>query len=295
VPGTSTAYDAWSLHVPGGDGVPPRALAEVAELVGRFRERTTERAAAVRGAGEALAALLTGADADAGALSDALAACGALPGGPWRVVVARTDGREAATLPRAALAEALLLLPPGTAFAVGAGSGEALAVVRDAERLGALLADAWPLVGGCRPDTPLHAGVSAAVAEPGALPAAVTQARYACTVAARRSPGGHRASAVEDLASVESLLAGVPAEVREVFSRVTLGPLADGSAGSHGALLETLEAFLAHNCSWARTAQALHLHVNTVHYRIDRIRVLTGRDLTRLDHRLDLWAALRCR
>jgi DNA-binding PucR family transcriptional regulator len=56
-------------------------------------------------------------------------------------------------------------------------------------------------------------------------------------------------------------------------------------------LLETLEVFLANDCSWARTAQALHLHVNTVHYRIQRIEALTGRDLSRLDQR----AALLCR
>ncbi|GGV10216.1 hypothetical protein GCM10010260_56110 [Streptomyces filipinensis] len=47
--------------------------------------------------------------------------------------------------------------------------------------------------------------------------------------------------------------------------------------------------------SWARTAEALHLHVNTVHYRIQRIEHFTGRDLSRLRDRLDLWAALLCR
>ncbi|MFI8338795.1 helix-turn-helix domain-containing protein [Streptomyces sp. NPDC085639] len=56
---------------------------------------------------------------------------------------------------------------------------------------------------------------------------------------------------------------------------------------------ETLEVSLADNCSWARPAEALHLHVNTVHYRIERVEVLTGRDLSLLDHKLDLYAALR--
>ncbi|MFH8683511.1 PucR family transcriptional regulator [Streptomyces lydicus] len=60
-------------------------------------------------------------------------------------------------------------------------------------------------------------------------------------------------------------------------------------------LLETLEVFLAQHGSWARTAEALHLHVNTVHYRIQRIETLTGRDLSRLDDKLDLHAALLCR
>ncbi|MGN5378039.1 PucR family transcriptional regulator [Streptomyces lasalocidi] len=60
-------------------------------------------------------------------------------------------------------------------------------------------------------------------------------------------------------------------------------------------LLATLETFLACDGSWARTAQALHLHVNTVHYRMERIERLTGRDLSRLRDRLDLRAALLCR
>ncbi|MCX5124139.1 helix-turn-helix domain-containing protein [Streptomyces sp. NBC_00347] len=36
------------------------------------------------------------------------------------------------------------------------------------------------------------------------------------------------------------------------------------------------------------------VYVNTVHYRIERVEALTGRDLSRLDHKLDLYAALRC-
>ncbi|MEU8927757.1 helix-turn-helix domain-containing protein [Kitasatospora sp. NPDC048545] len=59
-------------------------------------------------------------------------------------------------------------------------------------------------------------------------------------------------------------------------------------------LLDTLDAFLRHSASWSRTAEALHLHVNTVHYRIKRIEELTGRSLLKLEDRLDLWAALRC-
>ncbi|WP_423834332.1 helix-turn-helix domain-containing protein [Streptomyces manipurensis] len=42
------------------------------------------------------------------------------------------------------------------------------------------------------------------------------------------------------------------------------------------------------------TARRNHLHVNSVHYRIGRVELLTGRDLSRLDRTLDLYAALRC-
>ncbi|WP_434403138.1 PucR family transcriptional regulator [Streptomyces sp. NBC_01353] len=97
------------------------------------------------------------------------------------------------------------------------------------------------------------------------------------------------------LDTVEALLAGVPADVKAVYSTKTLGPLLDSAGASHRVLLETLEVFLGLNCSWARTAETLNLHVNTVHYRIQRIEALTGRDLSRLDHKLDLRAALLCR
>ncbi|KOT66942.1 hypothetical protein ADK44_04740, partial [Streptomyces rimosus subsp. rimosus] len=86
----------------------------------------------------------------------------------------------------------------------------------------------------------------------------------------------------------------VPADVRAVFSARTLRPLLPEHDRT-GTLLHTLETFLHHDASWSRTAAALHLHVNTVRYRIQRIEHLTGRDLTRLSHRLDLRAALLCR
>jgi hypothetical protein len=87
---------------------------------------------------------------------------------------------------------------------------------------------------------------------------------------------------------------GVPADVRAAFRARVLGPLADGRTASHRMLLDTLGAFLAHSGSWTRTAEALRLHVNTVHYRVQRVEALTGRDLSRLKDKLDLRAALLC-
>ena len=58
-------------------------------------------------------------------------------------------------------------------------------------------------------------------------------------------------------------------------------------------LIPTLEAFLACDGSWTRCAARLHLHVNTLRYRIGRIEQLTGRDLARLEDKLDFFLALR--
>lgn len=92
------------------------------------------------------------------------------------------------------------------------------------------------------------------------------------------------------LTGLDVLLTGVPAEVRTAFGWTVLAELRRNAV-----LLETVESFLACDGSWARTAEALRLHVNSVHYRIARIEHFTGRDLSRLDDRLDLWAALLCR
>ncbi|WP_232534997.1 helix-turn-helix domain-containing protein [Nocardia terpenica] len=47
--------------------------------------------------------------------------------------------------------------------------------------------------------------------------------------------------------------------------------------------------------SWRQAADRMHLHLNTVRYRIGRVEELTGRDLGRLDDRLDLYLAVRAR
>ena len=53
--------------------------------------------------------------------------------------------------------------------------------------------------------------------------------------------------------------------------------------------------FLACSASWNRCARRLHIHVNTLRYRMAKIGELTGRDPSRLDHLVDLHLALRVR
>lgn len=149
----------------------------------------------------------------------------------------------------------------------------------------ARLRPVWPLLQACaEAEADLRLGIGARASGAEELRVSQRQARYALAAADHAVP----VRAAEQLDTLSELLAGVPAEVRTVFAARMLGALGDGM------LRETLEVFLANNCSWTRTAEALHLHVNTVHYRIDRVEALTGRDLTRLDHKVDLYAALRC-
>ncbi|KOG46933.1 PucR family transcriptional regulator [Streptomyces decoyicus] len=293
--GVAGPYDGWQLHLRDAADAPPRVLHEIAEVMAQYRHRVELRQAAERRAADELIALTGAGSADAAALQAALHACGLPPTGPYRVVAASggADGDEVVS----ALAEALRH-SPGVPFAVGrVPGGEAVAVVRahpDAGD-GLPLGELWPLVHACRPQTPLHAGVSGPVPAPDGLNSALDQARYALAAARAERPDGARVTSVEDLSTLGALLAGVPAVVRTAFSNRVLGPLARAGSASHRMLLETLEVFLTHHGSWARTAETLHLHVNTVHYRIQRIETLTGRDLSRLEHKLDLQAALLCR
>lgn len=299
IDGGAGPYDDWQLYLQDPATAPPQVLHEIAEVMAQYRHRVELRQAAGRRAADGLFALAeAGAPdgpADGAALEAALHACGLPATGPYRVVAA-SGGEESEQTVRA-LAEALRH-SPGEPFAAGRlPGGEAVAVVRAApeaeDRLP--LGDVWPLVHACRPQTPLHAGVSALVPAADGLTSALGQARYALAAGRAGAPDDARVTSVEDLSTLGALLAGVPAEVRTAFSSRVLGPLARAGSTSHRMLLETLESFLAHHGSWARTAATLHLHVNTVHYRIQRIETLTGRDLSRLDHKLDLQAALLCR
>ncbi|MFH8572661.1 PucR family transcriptional regulator [Streptomyces sp. NPDC017993] len=291
-----TAYDAWHLHLPGVDEAPPRVLHEIAEVFAQHRHHHDRRQAAGRQAQEDLIALTGTAASDTTAIENALRSCGLAGQGPYRVVIATMRAADGRLGGGEALAEALSHFP-SVSTAMGQGpDGEAIAIVHTEsdDDIATRLGEVWTLLHDCRPDTALHAGVSALMPTPAGLGAALAQARYALAAARSAAPRGAHVTAVEDLSNLESLLAGVPDDVRAAYRSKTLGQLLGGPA-SHNTLLETLEVFLAHNCSWARTAEALHLHVNSVHYRIQRVESLTGRDLSRLDHKLDLRAALLCR
>ncbi|MEV6167290.1 helix-turn-helix domain-containing protein [Streptomyces sp. NPDC051954] len=289
----TTPYERWHLCLPDPDAAPPRMLHEVAAILGRCQEGQTRRRAATHQAADELGALLARPGAESGAVAGALRACG-LPAaeGPYRVIAADTGARSEG-LAEGALAEVIAhvagagpasvgRLPDGTAFAVLPG------VVAAPSEL-------WHLVAACEPSVPLHGGTGSPAAGPHDLAGALAEARYALASARSTAPDASLLTDATALTSLNTLLTGLPAEVRTVYSRAVLGSLLDTTNASAAPLLHTLRTFLAYDGSWARTAEALHLHVNTVHYRIQRIEHFTGRDLSRLADRLDLWAALLCR
>jgi DNA-binding PucR family transcriptional regulator len=98
------------------------------------------------------------------------------------------------------------------------------------------------------------------------------------------------AASAGDLGFVGLLLGGgqVPG-----FVERTLGPVLDYDARRSTDLLRTLEAYFACGGNLMRAKDRLHVHVNTVTQRLDRIAKLLGEDWLSPDRALELQLALR--
>ncbi|NUP17545.1 MAG: PucR family transcriptional regulator [Streptomyces sp.] len=232
----------------------------------------------------------------------------------WQVVVARVEweGADLETGPIAqSLLEEVLVDPlatgpePSDRIAVAHTGDEAIALVplpavsaeHDGSEAG-IHADALldsirdPLSAGLDDDGRVTLGVSAAVHSAEGLRGALEEARHARRVAAART-GRVCAAGHQELASHVLLLPFVPDDVRRAFTARLLDPLRDYDRRHRAELIPTLEAFLECDGSWTRCATRLHLHVNTLRYRVGRIEQLTSRDLSRLEDKLDFFLALR--
>lgn len=77
---------------------------------------------------------------------------------------------------------------------------------------------------------------------------------------------------------LSALIAYDPDEGRRLATEV-LGAVLDLPPEDRDALLDTLHAYLHHGGSADRAARVLHCHANTVRYRLNRLRELTGRSL----------------
>ncbi|MGV9322358.1 PucR family transcriptional regulator [Streptomyces sp. NPDC003660] len=232
----------------------------------------------------------------------------------WQVVVARVeweDGAVAGGPVAQSLLEEVLVDPLATGpeaadrVAVAHTGDEAVALVplpavsaeHDGSEAG-LHADVLlrsvreALSAGLEGDGRLTLGVSAAVHSAEGLRGALEEARHARRVAAAR-PGRVCAAGHQELASHVLLLPFVPDDVRRAFTARLLEPLTEYDRRHRAELIPTLEAFLDCDGSWTRCASRLHLHVNTLRYRVGRIEQLTGRDLSRLEDKLDFFLALR--
>lgn len=83
----------------------------------------------------------------------------------------------------------------------------------------------------------------------------------------------------EDL-GVYAMIAQIPdKKFLDTYVERTIGPLLAADRLNTGNMAKTLEAFIAHSGSISETADALYIHRNTLRYRLDKIREMTGCDL----------------
>lgn len=156
----------------------------------------------------------------------------------------------------------------------------------------------WAIVGD--PDGPGRhatvqqglAGVRAGVGPAVAAIAAAESARLAerALALAHGAPGPVWA----DDRRVDLLLLGDPDMARGLADEV-LGPLALAPDATRERLVETLAAWLEHQGEVRPTAQQLHVHTQTVRYRVAQLRELLGDRMGSAEGRLELELALRAR
>ena len=138
----------------------------------------------------------------------------------------------------------------------------------------------------------LVAGVGGLCADPGALPQSYSNARRAAHMSQRL--GRRRGvAAFEDLGIYRLLLQVPDPEELRRFADHVLGPVAEYDAKHDGGLLRTLGAYLRHNGSHQSVARELHVHANTVGYRLHRIQTITGLHLESYEDRLIAQVAMK--
>jgi hypothetical protein len=91
-----------------------------------------------------------------------------------------------------------------------------------------------------------------------------------------------------------ALLRMLGESTRSGYAREVLAPLLSYDERHNADLVGTLRAFLDGGGAWQETARQLHLHTNTLRYRIARIEELTHRDMSTMADRVDLFLAMTC-
>lgn len=137
---------------------------------------------------------------------------------------------------------------------------------------------------------PVTVGSAGPAGQPTGLPAVYAEA-VRCLEALHALGHTGYGAALPDLGFV-GLLLGDHGDVGGYVHRV-LGPVIEYDAQRGTELVHTLQAYYTHGASLSKAKDALHIHVNTVVQRLDRIRQLLGEDWNSPARALELQLALR--
>jgi DNA-binding PucR family transcriptional regulator len=259
--------------------------AMVTALLLLFRRTEAEAEARVRG--QLLDDLVTTVPDDVGPLRARAARLGVDLDAAQVMVV--TSGLQPADRPRvgfwagsyagarrglaATRADQVVLMLPGTAPA------EAASAVAD--ELGRVLG------------RPVTVGAAGPAIGPHAVPGAYAEAQQVVAALVALGCSGQSAAA-GDLGFVGLLLGGGERAAHR-FVRDTIGAVLDYDARRQTALRHTLEVYFRCGGSPARAAEVLHVHVNTVAQRLERVSRLLGAGWQQPEKALEIQLALRLR
>jgi PucR C-terminal helix-turn-helix domain/GGDEF-like domain len=168
---------------------------------------------------------------------------------------------------------------------------EVVVVVPEPAEAGRLSAGCLARMRDLFPETVITIGIGGACRDPADIARSYGQARRTIDAVLRLGRQG-QVVAFEDL-GIHRLLLQVPdlAELRS-FAAEILGQLGGQERQRGTELLTTLACYFRENSSPQRTARSLHVHPNTVAYRIRRIQEITGLQLDHYRDRLMAQVAL---
>ncbi|GGS56795.1 helix-turn-helix domain-containing protein [Actinokineospora fastidiosa] len=229
--------------------------------------------------GELLTDLLTAPDRNPGTLVDRGRHLGVDLTTRYAVFIAHADGVSRRRLAAAA-----------AQFAALSGiHAEQVVLLAQTEAPGALAARVAAALGaqaGC----PVTVAAGGPARGPAGLAAAYREAERCLRALLRLGRDGTGASMAE-LGFIGLVLADRADHAG--FIQQTLGPVFDYDRDRGTELIRTLEAYFTSGCSLPRTKDLLHIHVNTVGQRLDRIGRLLGPDWQSPDRILEIQLALR--
>lgn len=301
VAGSASGVGRTELRIGGRNPVPwlltidaelDPAAAEIAEelagLIGLARSRD-EQIQRADNSGDALFRLLGDGTATGSELAAAFTASGFPAHASVRVLLLRTPDADTG---RALLVELLADHPLRTL--VGRLGEDPCALVETdrswpsdwTSTASTALSTVDPLLSASR----LLLGLGGPTGVPG-LRGACEEARHALVAATNRA-GRVAVVSGEEIGVHRLLLAGAPDELRAALRERVLGPLLAYDAEQNSDLVRSVRVFLECSGSPARAAKALHVHVNTLRYRITRASEILDVDLTDFTTQVDVYLAL---
>ncbi|UCZ54440.1 helix-turn-helix domain-containing protein [Bacillus shivajii] len=128
----------------------------------------------------------------------------------------------------------------------------------------------------------LFIGVGNVTKEPSELPKSYQQAKKALNASKKQ----HKMMFYDDL-TLDVALAEITTDTKGEMVKRVLKPLMEDEE-----LMLTLETYMKENMSLKSTADTLHIHINTLHYRLKRISEKTGLSLKKVENLVSFYLAL---